>query len=247
MTESPDGAEGSENGGEQISISIDGPVNTESHFDDPEQYLLYQGQTVINHQVEFINDIDDKALRTVRLSILFLGLVVGGLGFSGGEIGSLRSNPILNNFTKLGILSIVGSIMFGVYTYSLSNPIFGIDNDEVIDVRDRYHGDIGEAWDVYMVDKLADWIDKNEEINEQDGTLLFLTQLILVVGIAMLLIGSASAIEGNAQILWQSTMILGKTALIQAGVSTTSIFGLHFSTLGEQIPQLIYTTGVLTG
>jgi hypothetical protein len=38
-----------------------------------------ESREVLKHQIELLGDIDDKAMRTVRTSVLFIGLVISAI------------------------------------------------------------------------------------------------------------------------------------------------------------------------
>lgn len=53
---------------------------------DPEAYrsMLEESRAVLDHQVEFLNQMDDAALRTVRTSVIVIGIVVSAASIGTG-------------------------------------------------------------------------------------------------------------------------------------------------------------------
>ncbi|MFC7157767.1 hypothetical protein ACFQPA_20290 [Halomarina halobia] len=81
--------------------------------------LTYQeARAVLDAQRDTLADIDDKAVRTVRLTAVLLGVFVAA-----GRIGGLALfDPHLS---ALGILLLFGSIVARIATYSESNIYLG--------------------------------------------------------------------------------------------------------------------------
>jgi len=92
---------------------------TEDDWTSQRKQTIYEeSKRVMQGQKTDIDDMDDKALRTVRLNAAILAISTTGLEISGiGEV-----NFLLAGFS---ILSFVSSAIFGVIVYNESNILVG--------------------------------------------------------------------------------------------------------------------------
>lgn len=153
------------------TATLDGII---AGYEDPrstsrEELLHDEARTVLEHQLETLDDIDDKAARTVRITALLVGAVFGAISF--GDASSL----IVNQFTWWGSASLLLAVALGMTTYSQSSPYFGpkpSDWTTVLEESDSVRGDVR-----LLVDEgYRGWINANSKINRLDSYFLLLTQ-----------------------------------------------------------------------
>lgn len=133
-----------------------------------------EARIVIESQREVISDIDDKAIRTVRLNALIVGIVVGAAQLADASMFhfSMLSGGTLCLFLSLGS---------GLITYSESNLYLGPNRDYLEQLTaDKFDGD---AWESDLLNRMGDWIDSNYRAIAWNGQLLFVTQAFLFLGI----------------------------------------------------------------
>lgn len=150
---------------------------------DPEtlQVQREEAKDVLQQQNEKLRDIDDKALRTVRITVLLIGVLLSTLQFFGGSTSSV------NAFTVFGSWSLVFSVVSGVFTYSVSGPYFGPGSQYVDRVLDRTPSKAD--WEETLLRGYADWMDSMRELNDTNAKLLLLTQALLVTGVVLVTYG----------------------------------------------------------
>lgn len=92
--------------------------------------LLEEARTTTNQQLGQINKNEVAAVRTVRISFLLLGILAGG--------SQLPTFPDLGLFGVLGIGSLVGSLLAGLFVYGTTRLFIGFRPDELsIDYTQR--------------------------------------------------------------------------------------------------------------
>jgi hypothetical protein len=99
-----------------------------------------EARTVLDHHIQLSNDIDGKAMRTVRVEIILLAALVSAAQFVGPE------SQFINPLTKYGTMFVVLSLMTGIATYSYSSPDFGTGpqyNDELLENQHSEHEWLG--------------------------------------------------------------------------------------------------------
>jgi hypothetical protein len=140
-----------------------------------------EARTVLDHQIQILDDIDDKATRTVRITALLLGVVVSST--------SLVADPyqFINQGTTWGALSLALSIVLGTVTYSVSSPDLGPGPRDIERVRESNYRE--DEWLMVMLASYEDWIDQTEWISRFNGAFLALAQLSLGVGLLLFVLG----------------------------------------------------------
>lgn len=140
-----------------------------------------EAKDVLEQQNEKLRDIDDKALRTVRITVLLLGALLSTLKLLGGE-----ASPI-NTYTVFGSWLLVLSVVSGVLTYSVSGPYFGPGAKYIDRVLGRSPS--RDDWEATLLRGYADWMEEMKELNGANARLLLLTQALLVAGVVLVTYG----------------------------------------------------------
>lgn len=148
--------------------------------DDPYQMQIGESRCVLDHQIAKLRDIDDKALRTVRIAMIFLGIVLSVAQFRGVRV-------FVNGWTLVGGSLLVASIGFGVLTYTASKPDFG-PGPSYVDRLLNSDPDT-EEWRKTLLEGFGDWMEYTKEINVKNARWLLVTQLCLICGVLMISVG----------------------------------------------------------
>jgi hypothetical protein len=150
--------------------------DAETGWDSNREEITYeQGQEVLRAQKEDIDDIDDKALRTVRVTALLLGV-----GATGVRVISISD---INNYLAVASLStFLLSLFFGVVVYDESNEVIG-PTSNYLGRMSRY--EVDEPWEKDLFHQLEGWIEDNQEIVEKNAYLLRACEIFFVTGLAL--------------------------------------------------------------
>jgi hypothetical protein len=133
---------------------------------------------VIETQQETASDIDDKALRTGRLVVVLVGLLVSAVRIADISV----TTPLL----ILGVALLLCSLISGTVTYSESDLYQGPGR--------AYLGQLADAgvddsdWEREHLETLGDWIAENADEIAFNGRLLVLTQVFLLLGTVLVLL-----------------------------------------------------------
>lgn len=174
---------------ESPDLAYDGIDETDHpHRPDAEEYNLEalrficeESRNVIDHQIADLNDIDDKALRTVRITMVVIGFVVAAAQVE-------NADPIFNPVTTLGSIFLLFSIISGVITYSASNLDLGPGPTYLSDVIQKANSEKKER--IEATQSYAYWMYKNEGVVRRNGWYLIITQLLLIAGMVLLAYGT---------------------------------------------------------
>jgi hypothetical protein len=170
---------------------------------DRMQTTYEESKRVMQGQKADIDDMDDKALRTVRLNAAILAIGATGIEVSGiGEV-----NSILAGFS---IVSLVSSAIFGVIVYNESNILVGPKASFLNTMRNQKSD---EEWEVELLEEMERWITNNQTRVELNGALLSICQAFLVSGVltgvpAILGASFETFQQQDVQILILATIIL---------------------------------------
>ncbi|WP_132058212.1 hypothetical protein [Halorussus amylolyticus] len=135
---------------------------------------LAQLQFVLDNQLETLADIDDKALRTVRVQVILLGVIASA--------AQITSRPIpVNIWMKAGGVLVIGSVIAGIFTYTVSDGRAGPRPEDVSRIL-ATHGSKSAIY-LRLLEKRRAAISENRAILQDNGRYIFYTQLLLVLGV----------------------------------------------------------------
>lgn len=155
---------------------------------DPDtlEFLCGEAREVVDNQVDTLSDIDDKAMWTLRIIVLVFGLLLTALTIAvRAEVDTLAR--FVNPFTVFGTGALVLGLLTSVVAYSHTRFKPGPSSRDIKELleRDLDRGRYRES----VLRSYQHWILHNRHSIERDSTLLFLCQMLLVVGIASLAAG----------------------------------------------------------
>jgi urea transporter len=167
------------------------------------QTTYEESKRVMQGQKADIDDMDDKALRTVRLNAAILAIGATGLEISGlNEV-----NFLLAGFS---IVFFVSSAIFGVIVYNESNILVGPKASFLKRMRTQTPDD---EWEAKLLAEMEGWITNNQTRVELNGALLTVCQIFLVLGVLTGVPGMLGASFGSLQ-QQAVQIIIGATLLL---------------------------------
>lgn len=161
-------------------------------FDGQTLVFLYEdARRVVDHQIAYLSDVDDKAVWTVRINAVIIGAVL--------SVQQLSSQMSLTDpFPGVAIMAFLVSMAAGIVTYTASDAQFGPGPRYIDDVLDEPATET--YWRSEMLRSYADWIEDNEHVTRRNGTYLLVSQLLLLLGLSTLTTGIA--IELITRVQW---------------------------------------------
>ncbi|MFC7078847.1 hypothetical protein [Halorussus caseinilyticus] len=146
------------------------------------QVLLEEARTTTDQQLAQINKNEVAAVRTVRLTFVLLGLLTGG--------SHLSSFPDLGLFGVLGMWSLVGSLVAGLFVYGTTKLFIGSRPDELsIDYTER---PVSEETYVELLSRYEAGTLRNQRILYSNGFILSISRLFLASAVVLVALGLAS-------------------------------------------------------
>lgn len=142
--------------------------------DNRREITYIEARAVIDAQNTTMTDIDDKAMRTVRLNAVLLGLLVTGLQL----VPDMFHSTTLQ--ASFGLLII--STVCGVITYNESNLYVGPQGEYIEDLAGDDFSD--PPWEEDLLVTMAGMIAENYDDIRRNSDWLTATQTALVLGIA---------------------------------------------------------------
>lgn len=136
-----------------------------------------EARSVVEAQRTVIADIDAKAMYTVRVIVVLVGVVVAASRIGG---------PAMFHFWLLtgGLAALLLSLGLGVATYTESNLFLGPNRAYI---RQLVDDDVDAGtWEEDVCLRMADWIGENDDDLRLNARLLFLTQISLLGGVSLL-------------------------------------------------------------
>lgn len=138
-----------------------------------EKTVYEESKQVMEAQKSDIDDLDDKALRTVRITAILLTFGATGAGVIGVE-------SVNNTVAAISIASFLLSLVFGVIVYNESDELVGPTAAYLKKMRTN---EMEKSWDEDFLYQLEYWIDDNQAIVEFNGYLLIVCQIFFIFGV----------------------------------------------------------------
>lgn len=177
---------------------------------------LEESQRSYDRQVEQLQDIDDKAMRSVRTAVLVIGFVVSAVGVTlrNGTV-SLGLGPTL--FTGLGVFFLTVTVVAGIGTYSITEYRSRLTDAE----RARLDAaeENGLKRNAELVRMYYSWLDATSDQITEQGAYLTTTLFALVFGVLSLLTAASLATVESLDALEHLTTL----QIVVLEVATTGI------------------------
>lgn len=141
-----------------------------------------EAQVVLDHQLQLLAETHKKAMWTVRITGIVFGLVLSSATLP-------NASQFTNGFTISGLGCLVLAFLFGVVTYSASDPEFGVGPEYLLDARAESYTE--SEWFDVLLNGYRNWIERMKRLNANNSKLLTVTQLFLGFGIVLLVTGIA--------------------------------------------------------
>jgi len=150
------------------------PTHNDNWSNDRLRTVYEESRSVLRAQQRAVRDIDDKATRAVRISVLLLGGLTSVWELAG---------PFFDAWLALcGAVSLFFSLVFGVATYHESKLILGPTEKYLDDLNYRPER-LDEGWETDLVDSYSGFVKTNASDIELSGDLLLGQQLFLLEGV----------------------------------------------------------------
>jgi hypothetical protein len=181
--------------------------NTSSSWSNLRQKTVYEEcKQVLDAQKSDIDDLDDKALRTVRITAILLAGGATGIEIIG--VGNVN-----DGIAAVSVFSFLISLVFGVIVYNESDELIGPKASYLTKMREN---SMKKSWDDDFLYQLENWVDSNQEIVEFNGYLLMVCQFFFILGVGT----GVSALLGmsNKQVLCGAGVLIAFISLIMIGI-----------------------------
>lgn len=173
-----------------------------------------ESRAVLDRKLERLDEIDDKAMRTVRTSVVLLGLLISAAGLAGPErLEGIGFVPSL--FSAVGASLLFVSVVLGIYSYTVSENREGIGHRYRTEARSEEYEQ--SEWLAVLLVGYDEWIYRMSEINDRNKTNLALVQGSLVSGLLFLGMALGVSLWPNEVVLYTAVflvILLGIIALV---------------------------------
>lgn len=146
---------------------------------------------VVDHQINIINDVDDKASDTLRSCILLLSVILtaGSLLTSIGGLDIVAELPVLLNFILAGIL-ICGILCIFITTHKAivvyRSTEMAVGPKHLLDQFEENNYTQKEWLYLVLYNTRQKWIPKNEKVNKRDAERLDNAHRYLQYGLVLI-------------------------------------------------------------
>lgn len=157
-------------------------MGEDSWSNERRETVYEEARAVIDAQNETISDIDNKAMWTVRLTAILIGLLVTGVQFAPDAFQQSWLEVATGSFAISGFL--------GIVTYNESNLFVGPTGEYVEELAEGTYEK--EEWDEDLLITFAGMISENYDAIKWNARLLSATLLFLIIGIGFIILSIVS-------------------------------------------------------
>lgn len=160
--------------------------------------VINEERNILRNQYEMMQHIDDRALRITRTSAVLLGITFTGLSLllepssDGPYLIAPKISTVAVYVGCIGLISLTFSLIIGIVTTQYSQPIYGIGERIRHGLSERRN-----AWKATseLSDEYDDAISVMQTRLERNRNLLWSVQILFILGLVCLLIGSGIVIS----------------------------------------------------
>lgn len=154
--------------------------------------LRDEARRTLDHQLEAIDDIDEKAARLLRFNVIIIGLILSVIAILAELEGVDVVAEFQNVFIIGGIALFLLSALLAAVTYTASDTEGGFGYASIHEAIDA---DLNrEEFYVGAASSYANWIEFNDNTNKKNAFLITLTSLLLIAGVIGISLGVYEAL-----------------------------------------------------
>lgn len=142
----------------------------------------------LDKTIEAIEEKDDKAISTVRLSLVLIGLAIT----AASSVPS--SLHYANWITIVGFLLLLCSTFVGIRTYTYTDYTPGVTSDYIEELDYEHYTE--EEWLRWMNQRYQQWIKTAVRSDSIEATHLGRTHVLQIVAVALLILGAIAGLYG---------------------------------------------------
>lgn len=146
-----------------------------------------EARTVLDHQIQTFNDVDNKAAKTSQLVGVLLGLLFTAGSFL-AQADAFDVTPFLNIYTGLGTVALVVSFIFALVTYSTNKIKTGVGPADINRLIDTKYSEKG--WLILLLRSEAAWMEENEKSINRNAIFLTVSHIALILAVVLLVVGA---------------------------------------------------------
>ncbi len=150
-----------------------------------------EAHRTIDHQIDTLDDIDDKAARILRLNLLLIGILLTGFSIAatdngfGDAIGDLRS--VINWYLLCGLLAILASTALAAFTYTTSSKRGGMSGRDIANLLTNDHTPEQNLRGI--LEGYSIWMQYNYKMNTKNAPLGTGILILLFYGLVLVSVG----------------------------------------------------------
>lgn len=171
-----------------------------------------ESRIALDHQIAMQKDVDEKALRTVRLSLVLIALIVSVAQLMDpGQVTSLDIGTLLS--VAAGVLALSITVFIGLGVYVETDVPFGVGPGHRREVRTQAYTE--REWLHVVLDEYDEWTDDATASNDLNALWLSRAQVSMAIGVGYLFVSVLAVTTPlSAEVAFLGSSILGGISLV---------------------------------
>ena len=147
-----------------------------------------ESRRVLDHQISWQKDLDDKALRTVQLSLVLIALVVSVAQLVGPNVVDARETGTVLSVI-VGVLLLAVAVFVGLGVYMETVIPFGVGSGHRLEVVEESYSE--HEWLQVLLDEYVVWRGIARESNRLNALWLGRAQISMAIAVGYLFVSSS--------------------------------------------------------
>jgi hypothetical protein len=162
------------------------PIRTE----DPEtlRAARREARDSLDKTIDAIEEKDDKAISTVRLNLVLIGIAITGASYLPSSL------QYANWFTIVGFCCLTVSTFIGMWAYTYTDYSPGVTADYIAELDKERYTEV--EWLLWMNQRYQKWLRTATRSDSAEATQLGRTHLLQILGVALLIVGAVAGLYG---------------------------------------------------
>lgn len=170
----------------QIRANSRQPVEQENTHDIEALRRTHdEARTVLDQLIQIVNDNDTKGIQTVRLALLFLGVLISGVSIA-AQTSSMGIEEVIAQFQYLDLatFALIGSLVAGLISSRYPSLNVGPSADDINLLLNERHTEAD--WLILLLQSYEEWIRENAKVNWYSSILLVISQILLIASVVLM-------------------------------------------------------------
>lgn len=192
-----------------------------------------EARGALDHQIDALEDIDDKAAQTLRLNVLLFGVVLTLASMLASNDATPTIGRMANGLVVIGVVVSAVSMATSTWVYTSTSYSAGTGPSDLRAFLSKKPSK--DEWLTTLLYSYAAWMERNARLNRRDGLVQFVSHVCLFLSIVYYVVGVAFGLF-FPEVAWWLPIVATTGFIVSVGVLLLAVrrrLGLKFGEATE--------------